>query len=74
MVNINDFVSTNQQSKVSSFADDAKISRAIKFNIDLALLQKDLENFVKQSMEKNMDRHEDKFFNYHLQHKLLLLS
>ena len=59
MVNINDFVSTNQQSKVSSFADDAKISRAIKFNTDLALLQDDLKNFVKQFIENNMDLHED---------------
>ena len=61
LVYINDLVEAIQQSKISSFADDTKISRAIEYCKDLALLQSDLDQVIKWSIENNMDLHEDKF-------------
>jgi ribosomal protein L1 len=53
-------VSNIKQSKISSFADDTKISRAIEYGIDLAL-QENLDKVIKWSIENNMDLHQDKF-------------
>ena len=74
LVYINDLVNTIQHSKISSFADDTKISRAIEFETDMALLQDDLNKVIKWSMENNMDLHEDKFevINYKVNSSSLL--
>ena len=68
LVYINDLVSSIRHSKVSSFADDTKISRSIKLEEDILLLQKDLDAVVKWSIDNNMDLHEDKFevMNYRI--------
>ena len=61
LVYINDLVNNIKQSKVSSFADDTKISRTIKYEVDMQHLQEDLNRVIKWSIENNMDLHEDKF-------------
>ena len=61
LVYINDLVEAIQRSKISSFAVDTRISRAIEYCKDLALLQSDLDQVVKWSIENDMDLHEDKF-------------
>jgi hypothetical protein len=70
----NDLVSNIKQSKISSFADDTKISRAIEYETDLAPLQEDLDKVIKWSIENNMDLHEDKFevINYRINSLSLL--
>ena len=67
-------MSNIKQSKISSFADDTKISRAIEYETDLALLQEDLDKVIKWSIENNMDLHEDKFevINYRINSSSLL--
>ena len=74
LVYISDSVSKIKQSKISSFADDTKISRAIEYETDLALLQEDLDKVIKWSIENNMDLHEDKFevINYRINSSSLL--
>ena len=61
LVYINDLVEAIQRSKISSFAVDTRISRAIEYCKDLALLQSVLDQVVKWSIENDMDLHKDKF-------------
>ena len=50
-----------QNSKVSFFADDTRLSKHIASMNDVCQLQNDLENIIKWSKENNMQLHEDKF-------------
>ena len=74
LIYINDLVDTIKGSKVSSFADDTKISRPIEYEEDVSLLQKDLDIIIAWSIENNMDLHEDKFeiMNYKIHSSKLL--
>ena len=67
-------MSSIKHSKVSSFADDTKISRPIKLEEDIPLLQEDLDRVIKWSIDNNMDLHEDKFevMNYRINSSSLL--
>ena len=74
LVYINDLVGSIKRSIVSSFADDTKISRTIKLEEGMLLLQKDLDRVIKWSIENNIDLHEDKFevMNYRIISSTLL--
>ena len=61
LIYINDLVGRVKKSKVSSFADDTKISRTISKEEDVLSLQRDLDTIIAWSNENNMDLHEDKF-------------
>ena len=50
-----------ENSKVSFFADDTRLSKHIASMNDMCQLQNDLENIIKWSKENNMQLHEDKF-------------
>ena len=74
LIYINDLVDAVKASKVSSFADDTKISRPIEYEEDVSHLQNDLNIIIAWSIENNMDLHEDKFevLNYKIQSSKLL--
>ena len=74
LIYINDLVDTVKNSKISSFADDTKVSKTIEFESDTAVLQKDLDTIISWSRENNMDLHEDKFevLNYKINSSKLL--
>ena len=74
LVYINDLVNNIRESKMSSFADDTKISRSIEFERDITLLQDDLNKVIQWSIENNMGLHEDKFevLNYRMNSSSLL--
>jgi len=50
-----------ENSKVSFFADDTRLSKHIASMSDVGQLQDDLDNVVRWSKENNMQLHEDKF-------------
>ena len=50
-----------ENSKVSFFADDTRLSKHMASMNDVYQLQNDLENIIKWSKENNMQLHEDKF-------------
>ena len=50
-----------ENSKVSFFADDTRLSKHIASMNDVCQLQNDLENIIKWSKENNMQFHEDEF-------------
>ena len=58
---VNDLETKIKNSKMSSFADDTRISKKISTQEDCVLLQQDLENVIVWSEENNMQLHEDKF-------------
>ena len=74
LIYINDLVDAVKGSKVSSFADDTKISRTIEYEEDVSSLQIDLDKIITWSIENNMDLHEDKFevLNYKIHSSKLL--
>ncbi|KAL5272901.1 hypothetical protein ACHWQZ_G000914 [Mnemiopsis leidyi] len=74
LIYINDLVDTVKGSKVSSFADDTKISRTIEYEEDVSSLQIDLDKIITWSIDNNMDLHEDKFkvLNYKILSSKLL--
>ena len=62
--------------KVSSFADDTRISKAISYTNDCESLQTDLNNITLWSKNNNMMLHEDKFvyMNYNIRSRMNLLA
>ena len=58
---INDMRTCIQHSKVSFFADDTRVSKQIRSEADVALLQDDLNSLIQWATQNNMMLHEDKF-------------
>jgi hypothetical protein len=58
---VNDMEKCILHSKISSFADDTKISKKISTMHDSNLLQEDLNCIIRWSGDNNMKLHEDKF-------------
>ena len=58
---VNDMENCVQNCKISSFADDTRISRRISKWTDCNLLQEDLNRIITWSENNNMKLHEDKF-------------
>ena len=61
LIYINDLEATIEDSSVSSFADDTRISRQIELTQDTEKLQCDLNNVIEWSRSNNMELHEQKF-------------
>ena len=61
LIFINDIEHCIMHSIVRCFADDTRISIAVKSEQDVKLLQSDLENVIKWSERNNMALHKDKF-------------
>ena len=61
LIFINDIDHCIMHSIVRCFADDTRISIAVKSELDVLLLQSDLENVIKWSEVNNMALHKDKF-------------
>ena len=61
LVYVNDISEGVTGSKISSFADDTKISREIKKSDCVQSLQSDLNKVIEKSMNDNMKLHEGKF-------------
>ena len=61
LIFINDINQCISTSTLRCFADDTRISKAIKGQEDVALLQHDLEKVMQWSQNNNMTLHEDKF-------------
>ena len=74
LIYINGLVTTVKHSKISSFADDTKVSKTIETVEDTENLQKDLNTIISWSRQNNMDLHEDKFelINYKINSSKLL--
>ncbi|KAL5256923.1 hypothetical protein ACHWQZ_G012006 [Mnemiopsis leidyi] len=58
---VNDMERFIKNCKISSFADDTRISRKISQMSDTDLLQEDLNRIIRWSEDNNMKLHEDKF-------------
>ena len=61
LIFIDDIDHCIMHSIVRCFADDTRISIAVKSELDVLLLQSDLENVIKWSEVNNMALHKDKF-------------
>ena len=61
LIFINDIEHCIMHSIIRCFADDTRISIAIKSEHDVKLLQKDLKNVIDWSVRNNMALHKDKF-------------
>ena len=72
---INDIEHCIIHSIVRCFADDTRISIAVKSELDVLLLQSDLENVMRWSERNNMALHRDKFeYMCHTSNKRHMLS
>ena len=75
LIFINDIEHCIMHSIVRCFADDTRISIAVKSELDVQLLQADLENVMKWSERNNMALHRDKFeYMCHKFNKQYMLS
>ena len=61
LIFINDITGCITSSTIRCFADDTRICKAIKSEIDVAILQRDLNTVIQWSINNNMTLHEDKF-------------
>ena len=58
---LNDLTKVIKHSVISSFADDTRLLKEIQNTNDVTLLQSDLDEAVRWSLENNMSLHSDKF-------------
>ena len=58
---VNDLECCSKDSTNSSFADDTKLARQITTLQDTHILQSDLDEVIKWSLDNNMQLHENKF-------------
>ena len=62
LIYVNDMHECVAHSKISSFADDTRVCRAISFSDDCRSLQSDLDNITLWSSNNNMQLHEKNIY------------